>query len=175
MKSLRSFGVAALALALLAGAGRAEVKVEVKNVHLCCRACITAVNDTLKTIDGVKGVCNQKGKTVTLTATDAATIQKAVDALATAGFHGTPDNKDITVKDDSGAEKGKVQKLTLTGVHNCCGACNTAIKSTLKKVEGVKTDTAKAKNGEFEVTGEFDAQDVVKALNAAGFHVKVKK
>lgn len=175
MKLVRSFGIAALALGLAFGAARAETKVELKNVHLCCPACVKAVGDTLKKIDGVTGVCNQAGKTVTLTAADAATIQKAVDALAAVGFHGAPDSKDITVKDDSGAEKGKVKSVTLTGVHNCCGACNRAIKATLKKVEGVKADTAKAKNSEFEVTGDFDAQDVIKALNAAGFHVKVKK
>lgn len=175
MKLLRSFGLAVLALALVVGAGRAETKVVVKNVHLCCPACIKAVGDTLKKIDGVTGVCDRPRKTVTLTAADTATIQKAVDALSAAGFHGAPDSKDITVKDDSGAEKGKVKSLTLTGVHNCCGQCNTAIKATLKKVEGVKGDTAKPKLGEFEVTGDFDAQDVVKALNAAGFHVKVKK
>jgi hypothetical protein len=127
----RAVRIAALTLALAVSAGRAETKVEVKNVHLCCPACIRAVGDTLKTIDGVKGVCDQKGKTVTLTAADAATIQKAVDALAAAGFHGAPDSKDITVKDDSGAEKGKVKSVTLTGVHNCCGQCNNAIKATL--------------------------------------------
>lgn len=175
MKLVRAFGLAALALTLAFGAARAETKVEVKNVHLCCPACIRAVGETLKKIDGVKGACNQKGKTVTLTAADSATLQKAVDALAAAGFHGAPDSKDVTVKDDSGAEKGKVKSLTLTGVHNCCGACNTAIVNTLKKVEGVTGNTAKAKASEFEVTGDFDAQDVVKALNAAGFHVKVKK
>jgi copper chaperone CopZ len=64
--------------------------------------------------------------------------------------------------------------LTLTNVHNCCGACTTALKNTLKKVEGVKGDTVKAKADTFEVTGDFDAEAVVKALNAAGFHTKVK-
>ena len=43
------------------------------------------------------------------------------------------------------------------------------------KVEGVKEDTAKAKQDTFEVTGDFDAEALVKALNAAGYHVKVKK
>ena len=50
MKLLRSFGLAALTLALVVGAGRAETKVEVKNVHLCCPACIKAVGDTLKAL-----------------------------------------------------------------------------------------------------------------------------
>jgi copper chaperone CopZ len=71
--------------------------------------------------------------------------------------------------------KGKVEKLTLTGVHNCCGRCTNQLKDALKKVDGVKADTAKAKNDTFEVTGNFDAEELVKALNAAGYHVKVKK
>ena len=84
-------------------------------------------------------------------------------------------NKDLALKDDSGVTKGKVKSLTLTGVHNCCGACCKAIKGTVKKVEGVTGDTAKPKEDTFEVTGDFDAEDLVKALHAAGFHVKVKK
>ena len=39
---------------------------------------------------------------------------------------------------------------------------------------GVKGDTANPKGETFEVTGDFNAEDVVKALHAAGYHVKVK-
>ena len=71
--------------------------------------------------------------------------------------------------------KGKVTSLTLTGVHNCCGACNKAIKKAVKKVEGVTGDTAKPKSETFEVTGDYEATELVRALHEAGFHVKVKK
>jgi len=81
----------------------------------------------------------------------------------------------LKMKDDSGAEAGKVKSITVSGVHNCCGACCKAIKATVAKVEGVKGETAKPKLETFEVTGDFDAAELVKALNAAGFHVKVKK
>jgi copper chaperone CopZ len=79
------------------------------------------------------------------------------------------------VKDDSGARPGKVKSLTVTGAHNCCGACCRAIKATVKKVEGVQEDTAMPKEKTFTVSGDFDAAELVKALNAAGFHVKVAK
>jgi copper chaperone CopZ len=163
------------ALLTLTGAARAETKVELKGVHLCCPACLKAVGDTLKKVDGVTGTCDQKSKTVTITAKDDAAAQKALDALVAAGFYGDTGNKNFALKDDSGATKGKVKSLTLTGVHNCCGACCKAIKGTVKKVEGVTGDTAKPKEDTFEVTGDFDAEDLVKALHAAGFHVKVKK
>lgn len=175
MKVFRRFALVAAVLMLASAGAWAETKVELKGTHLCCGQCVRAVGDILKGVEGVTGKCDQKAGTVTITAKDDAAAQKAVDALAAGGFHGQTDNDKIKVKDDSGVEKGKVKSLTLTGIHNCCGQCNTAIKNTLKKVDGVKGDTAKSKSDTVEVTGDFDAEAVVKALNAAGFHVKVKK
>ena len=156
----------------LAGAARAETKVELKGVHLCCGNCVKVVGGILKDIEGVKGKCDQKNKTITITATDDATAQKALDALAAGGFHGDSGNKDIAIKDDSKTPKGKVKELTLTGAHNCCGMCCKAIKATVKKVDGVTGDTAKPKGETFTVTGDFDAEELVKARNelAQTFH-----
>jgi copper chaperone CopZ len=162
-------------LAAWAAPARAETKVELKGVHLCCQGCVNGVAQALKSVDGVKGMCDRDKKTVTITAPDDQTAQKALDALAAAGYTGDTGNKDLAIKDDSGATAGKVQTLTVTGVHNCCGQCCKAIKAALKKVDGVKDDTAKPKSDTFDVTGDFDAAEVVKALSAAGFHVKVKK
>lgn len=174
MRSLGLTALVAVGSLVFAGAARAETKIELKNVHLCCPACVKAVGEVLKGA-GVKGACDQKAKTVTITAPDDATAQKALDALAAAGFHGDSGNKDVTIKDDSGAEKGKVKTLTLTGAHNCCGQCCKGIKEAVKKVSGVTADTAKPKADTFDVTGDFDAAELVKALNDAGYHVKVKK
>lgn len=164
------------AVALVSGqATGADTKVELKGTHLCCGQCVRAVDAILKKVDGVTGTCDQKAGTVTITAKDDATAQKALDALAAGGFHGTTDNKDLRVTDDSGAAKGKVKALALEGVHNCCNSCNRAIVAAIGKVDGVTGNTAKAKQESFEVTGDFDAAELVKALNAAGYHVKVKK
>ncbi len=162
-------------LLALTSAAHAETKVELKGVHLCCDACTKGVADILKTVEGVTGKCDRKTKTVTITAADDKAAQRALDALAAGGFHGDTGNTDLAMKDDSGASKGKVKSLTLTGAHNCCGACCKAIKSTVKKVEGVSDDTAKPKANTYTVSGDFDAAELVKALNAAGFHVKVKE
>jgi copper chaperone CopZ len=174
MKTLQFLAVGTLVLAS-GGAFGADTKVELKNTHLCCGQCVKAVDEILKKIDGVTGKCDQKAGTVTITAKDDATAQKALDALAAGGFHGTTDSKDLKIKDDSGVAKGKVKTLTLEGVHNCCGQCNKAIVAAVGKVAGVTGNTAKVKSDTFEVTGEFDAEELVKALNAAGYHVKVKK
>ncbi len=172
----RSLGSLSLGLVLvLAGAVRAETTVVVKGTHLCCGMCLAAVGKIVKTVDGAAAKCDQKEKTITITAPDAATAQKAVDALSAGGFYGTIDSKDVKFKEDSGVTKGKVKTLTLEGVHDCCGMCANAIKAAVKKVDGVTGDTVKAKSDTFEVTGDFDAEALVKALNGAGYHVKVKK
>jgi copper chaperone CopZ len=158
-----------------AGAGRAETKVELTGVHLCCGNCVKAVGKIVQGVDGAEAKCDQKKKTVTITAPDVKTAQKALDALAKAGFHGKTEDKELKIKDDSGVKKGKVESLTLTGMHNCCPQCAKILSATVKKVDGVTGDTAAAKKDTFEVTGNFDAEELVKALNAAGFHVKVKK
>jgi copper chaperone CopZ len=152
----------------------ADTMVELSGVHLCCPACVKAVAKTVEKIDGVSAKCDQSAGTVTITAKDDAAAQKTLDALAAAGFHGKTGSPTLTIKETTNVPKGKVKTLTLTGLHNCCGACNKKIKSTLKGVAGVEGDTAQAKSGTFDVTGDFEAGDVVKALSAAGFHVEVK-
>jgi len=154
---------------------RAETKIELKGVHLCCSACTAAVKSALRDIDGVTATCDQKKKTVTISAPDDNAAQKALDALAAHGFHGDTGNSTLKIKEDSGVTAGKVTSLTLVGIHNCCGSCNKAIKNAIKKVDGVTGDTAKAKTGSLTVTGNFDGVELVKALNAAGFHVRVQQ
>ena len=68
-----------------------------------------------------------------------------------------------------------MKSVALAGIHNCCPQCCKTIKATVKKVSGVTDDTATPRKDSFEVTGDFDAAELVKALNDAGFHVKVKK
>jgi copper chaperone CopZ len=175
MRRIRIGLVILSAASMLGAVALAETKVEITNVHLCCPACVKGVSTALKDVEGVKGVCDQKGKTVTITAADDAAAQKGIDALAAAGYHGKLETKAVHFPSDSGATKGKVSTLTLTGIHNCCGSCNRAIKTAVKKVTGVTSDTAKAKSEAFDVTGDYEATELIDALEEAGFHAKVKK
>ena len=154
----------------------AETKVELKNVHMCCPGCAKEVAKILTDLDGVSAVkADKETRTATFTATDDKTAQKALDALAAGGFQGDPGkDKGYAFKDDSGVKAGMVKSLTVTGFHNSCGGCAKAFQAAVKEVKGVTADTAKAEVTTAEVTGEFDAAELVKALNAAGFHVKVK-
>src|SRR5262245_56061481 len=151
MRSLLLPALCGLVL-VVGGAAPAETKVELKGTHLCCGQCVKAVGEILKKVDGVTGTCDQEAKTVTITAKDAAAAQKALDALAAGGFHGTTDSKDLKIKDDSGATKGKVKTLTLVGIHNCCNSCNRAINATLGKVAGGTGNTAKARSDPFDAS-----------------------
>jgi copper chaperone CopZ len=166
-------GVCGLLLMTGTALALADMTVEVKGVHLCCNACVKGVGAALKGVEGVTPKCDREHGTITLTAKDAAAAQKALDALGAAGYFGDTGDKSLTIKPGT-APKGKVQSVTVTGVHNCCGACNKAIKGAVKAVDGVKGDTAKAKSATFQVNGDFDPEAVIKALNAAGFNATVK-
>lgn len=169
--------IGCVAVAALASAGpvAAAEKVELKAVHMCCDGCADEVAAILGKVEGVSGVAtDKKAKSATFTAADAKAAQKALDAMAESGFHGDPGkDKGYAFKDDSGVRAGTLKTLTVTGFHNSCGGCVKSLKDAVKDVKGVAGVAAKAKVGTAEVTGEFEAVEVVTALNKAGFHVKV--
>ena len=158
----------------LAFAAQAETKVTLKGVHLCCGQCVKIVGTAVSSA-GAKAACDQDAGTVTITAEDEATAKKAIAAMVKEGFHGTADDEKLAIKDDSGAGKDKVKRLKLSGAHNCCGNCAKALKEVVTNVDGVTATDVKAKSKSFVVEGDFSPADLVKALNGAGFHVKVEK
>ncbi|MBS0208969.1 MAG: cation transporter [Planctomycetes bacterium] len=162
-------------LVALTGVARADVKVTVSDMHLCCGACLKGVEKAIAPVTGASVTCDKDAASCTITAADDATAGKAVAALAAAGFHGTIDNAKLAMTDDSGAPSGNVKRLQVSGIHNCCGSCTKAIKGAVKDVAGVKEDNCKAKETSFVVEGDFSASALVKALNEAGFHVKVSQ
>jgi periplasmic mercuric ion binding protein len=112
-------------------------------------------------------------RAVALTARDDAAAQKALDAIAAAGFYGTTDNEQLAMKAVSSIPLGRVKSLKVWGIHNCCGLCCEAIKEAIATVDGVAGDTATPRATTFQVTGDFHAGALVKALNAAGFSAQV--
>lgn len=169
-------GVVAATVLATAGASTAAEKVELKNVHMCCDGCAEEVAAVLGRVEGVTGVSTDKTTTsATFTAADAKVAQKALDALAAAGFHGDPGkDKGYAFKDDSGVKPGNVKTLTVTKFHNSCPGCLKSFREAVKDVKGVAGVAAKLKVSTAEVTGEFDAAELVKTLNKAGFHVKIE-
>ena len=174
MKGKQCFGLLA-AVVLVAGVAFAadKTKVELSKMHLCCGGCVKGVKKAAGTVDGVTCSIDKKGGKATL-AGDKASLEKALAAIAKAGYHGTS-CCDIKMKDDSGAPDGKVAKLVLDGLHNCCGGCARKAIAAAKSVDGVTGVDLPKKSGTITVSGDFNAKAVVKALNDAGYHGKVKK
>ncbi|MCA9176428.1 MAG: hypothetical protein KDB14_18200 [Planctomycetales bacterium] len=166
---------AIFAVLLMSAAAQAETTVALSEMHLCCGACVRGVENAVKSVTGASVAVDKDAGKATVTAGSDEVAQQALDAIAKAGFHAKSSHDSIRMKDDSGVKAGQVSRLALKGVHNCCGGCNVAVKKALKSVAGVESDTAKAKSDTIVVEGSFDGLAVIKALNAAGFHVVMSK
>lgn len=156
-------------------ATRTEINLQLTGVHLCCQGCVNAADAALMSVEGVHARCDMTKRTVTLTASGRLAAQKALNALAAAGFYGSSDDDQLTMKPASTVPQGKIKRLKVSAIHNCCGPCCEAIKEAIATVDGVTGDTAQPRETTFEVTGDFEAAALVKALNAAGFSAQVKQ
>ena len=152
----------------------AEETVNISKMHLCCGACVKAVESAIEKVEGAKVEVDQDAGSASVTAADRKTARRALGAIARAGFHGQTDSDKLKMPENSGVKEGKIERLELVGVHNCCGGCNKAIKAAIASVDGVVADTAKAKRKSLVVEGNFDGLAIVTALNKAGFHVRKK-
>ena len=165
----------ALSLAFASVAAAADVTVQLSNVHLCCNSCVKGVDKAVATVAGAKATSSRDDDTVTITAADQATAQKAVNALTAAGYFGVSNNPAIKVDASTGATDAKVQTLTVSDVHLCCQKCVTAVNHALDKVDGVKANTAEKDAKTFVVTGDFKPTEVFSALQDAGLTGKAAK
>lgn len=174
MKILSSV-LSLLFLVTLAAGARAETKVTLSKMHLCCGACVKGVEKAVDGVDGASVAVDQDNGSATVTASDAKTAKQALAAIAAAGFHASTDSETLKMPANSGVTKGKVTRLELVGIHNCCGGCNRAVKQAIASVGGVTADNAKPKAKSLVVEGNFDGLELINALYAAGFHVTKKK
>lgn len=161
------------ALLFVFGSHAAET-VRLSNVHLCCNACVKGVEKAVSGASGVTTVVDKEGGVVALRAEDGATVQKGIDALVKAGYFGTSDH--ATLKPTAASvPAGKVQSLSVEGVHLCCNSCVKAVNTAVTKVKGVKAHTAEKNAKTFQVTGEFEAAEVFKALEKSGLSARMGK
>ena len=164
MKKL--FTILALGAALGLTASAADVTLS--GVHICCGSCVKGINAAVAGVTGLTATADEDAGTVALNAPDTATLQKGVDALTTAGFFGTSSDPTIKVNADTGAKNAKVQSITITGLHLCCGKCVKAVNEILAGVPGVTGNTAAKGAKSFDVTGNFNDKDVFDAFQKAG-------
>ena len=165
-----------LAVAAPQGDDPSPVIVTVSEIHLCCGACVKAVQKAAS-VDGVQAEVSQDEGTAVLTAANYEAVQKALDEIAEAGFSGK-------IEDDTQAGKvkfpeiktadGNVKKLAVKHIHNCCRGCSDAIIAAIESVDGVASHDVKPKQVKFVVEGDFDPGAVVEALEDAGFYPQVE-
>src|SRR5438045_9563201 len=66
----------------------AETHAQITNIHICCKSCVTGIEKAVGEVPGAKVEVDQDAGAVTLTGADAATVQKAADAMVAAGYFG---------------------------------------------------------------------------------------
>ena len=165
MKSKLLTLLAISAISALTVAARAESSITLTGVHNCCKKCDNGIIDA---VTKAGGTAKTDKSTVTITAKDEATAEKAAASLLAAGYAGK-ESKVPAVTD------AKVKSATVSGVHLCCGKCVTGVTDALSKVKGVKGNTAAKGADSFEVTGDFKPKAVFAALNKAGYSGKASK
>jgi copper chaperone CopZ len=153
--------------------------VSVKKAHVCCKACVTAVEKALSGLEGVtNGTADQKAKTISFQAADDDAAKRGIEALAKAGFHGAASHGDklLTFPTSKTKEGEKSDSVTFTGVHLCCGACVTGAKASLKDVKNIKDINVDTKTKTVTITGKgIDVLEAIAAFNDGGFHGNLKE
>mgnify|MGYP000883816152 CR=1 FL=1 len=169
---MKTLIVSIVALGLFSLVAGAETKVTLSGVHLCCKGCVKGVT---KAVDksGGKASCDAKAGTVVISGTKEV-VEKALEAVAKAGYYGKSDNKELAIGCQGGAEDKKVKTLTLGGTHLCCGKCVKAVARAVSATDGAAAHTAKKGSKTFEVTGDFNARAFIRALHDNGLHAFVK-
>lgn len=176
MKTSLIFSIALLTLTSLAGA--AETKVTMKGVHNCCKSCS---NGIIKAGTSVKDVTvTTEEDSVTIVAKSSADAKKVVKAIMAAGYYGTTDAKEEAPKsglpprpEPAKADK-KLTSATVTGTHMCCGKCVKAATAAVESVAGVTKANIVAKEPTFTVEGNFSQNELLAALEKAGFEGTIK-
>lgn len=153
----------------------ADTTVTLKKVHLCCGACVEAAEKSLKGLEGVSLKADEDSETVTVTSSDKAKVQKALNALAEGGYYGESDNSNFKPLAKTGAKGQKVESLEVAGVHLCCPGCVKAVDRAIKNTPGAKAHTAKKNVETFTVTGDFNDEKFFEALQKEGLSGKVAK
>ncbi|MCX7419487.1 MAG: hypothetical protein NT013_08115 [Planctomycetia bacterium] len=180
MKAIYASALAAL-LVVVAGVWAADesATVTVRSVHLCCGACVEGAKGALDGIDGVsEPKADVNSKSVVFSAKNEKAAQKGIDALAEHGFYGKAafGKKDLAFP-NHGVKKGeKRDSVTFTGVHLCCGACKTAAKEAMTKLDGMTTLEIDSATGSIKLSGAgMVVQDAIDLLQKAGFYGKIEK
>jgi copper chaperone CopZ len=176
---MRQLGMAAtfiVAITAFTAAAQDAKEAVIKGPHICCKACVSSVNGILDKVEGVSNVkCDVKNKTVTFSAKDKATVEKALAAMYKGGFAGSATFGDATISKSASAPTGKADEVVVKDVHACCGQCKTAIGNVFGGNANV-TITGSGAQRTVTIRGkDLNPADVLQKLNKAGFNGTIEK
>lgn len=145
--------------------------VVLSGAHVCCSKCEKRMEEALERYDDIELSFDKSAGTVTFNGKSGQAVEDALFKVHDAGFYGTTDHARLKMKKLGGSKK-EVPELDVSGLHNCCGKCEKAIKNALKEVKGIDEHTLDKGKSSFKVTGKMTAADVTKALGDAGLSAK---
>ena len=128
---------------ILPGFATASTTVTLKGVHLCCKGCVTGAVNAAKKGGASNATAKPQQRQVIIEAADVATANKAVQAVAAAGYYGKSDNPKAAIA--AGVEDVKVTSANVSGVHLCCGKCVRAVDKAVENLKGASGHTAEKK------------------------------
>jgi len=148
-----------------------ETEVTLTDVHLCCGGCRRGVE---RAASGFDVEVSTSGKSVTVKGEKGSEVQKALDAIAEAGFYGNSDHDTVKIADVAAGDS-ESSKVKVSGVHLCCESCVKAVNEALSSVSGFQEHDAEDGADSFEVSGEgLKAGEIVAALRAKGLNGTVR-
>lgn len=153
-------------------APKGETEVTLSGAHLCCGGCKSSVEDAVEGLDDIE--LSMSGDNITVKGKSGRDVQKAIDAIAIAGFYGESDNEDVMIP-AGGASDTAADSVTVSDVHLCCGKCVRAIDAVVKAVDGAESHTAENDASSFTISGKgIKPSAILAALRAEGMNGTVK-
>ena len=141
--------------------------VVLSGAHVCCSKCEKKMEAAIERYDDIKLGFDKDAGTVTFIGESGQAVEDALFKVHDAGFYGTTDHARLKMKKLGGSKK-EVPVVDVTGIHNCCGKCDKAIKSALKNVKGLDEHTLEKGKSSFQITGKVTIADITKALGDVG-------
>jgi copper chaperone CopZ len=148
-------------------------------LHICCGACVKAIDKALTAVEGVSGLdVDRDAREVRFQVSDAATSRAALQAVVKAGYFGKAkyEGRGVDMPQEV-IEKGtKVDRVVLESMHICCKGCAKAITESVKDEKSVVAVDCDTKKGTVAFSGtEMELARLLEALHKAGFHGTVKQ
>ncbi|MCB1062142.1 MAG: hypothetical protein KDN20_04375 [Verrucomicrobiae bacterium] len=153
-------------------APKGETEVTLAGAHLCCGGCKTGVEDA---VAGIKDLeVSMSGSNITVKGKSGNDVQKALDAIAAAGYYGNSDNETVKIADGKASDE-ETDSVKVSNVHLCCGKCVSAVDDVVKAITGASGHDAEKGSDSFTIKGEkIKPSAVLAALRAEGLNGTVK-